>query len=285
MTRKNATKINLRKTRSKKQGGAKMPYVGPYYENPNAKLWDGVYKHNSKKVEEAFKEGADVNMKNDDGSWFLLVASGNGNARIVNLLLEKGIDVNITDDYNNTALSTAVRNAEYDVVELLLEKGADINKKNDDGDTPLIHAINFEDYDMVELLLEHPDIEYDINTQILAEELTPEDEDQNGIPYLIEYYLHEKNEIKENKINTIKELSNYKRRNIPSLSTLAYHQTPSAVDTYINLNPGTINRPCGKLGGKRRTRKSKRPYGRLGGKRRTRNSKRPKKTNITRSKK
>ena len=33
--------------------------------------------------------------------------------------------------------------------------------------------------------------------RLLAEELTPEDEDQNGIPYLIEYYLHEKNEIKE----------------------------------------------------------------------------------------
>ena len=253
----------FRKTRSKKQGGAKMPYVGPYYENPSAKLWDGVYKNNYKKVEEAFKEGADVNMKNDNGVWFLLVASGHGNVRMVNLLLEKGIDVNITDDYNNTALSTAVRNANHDVVELLLEKGADINKKNDDGDTPLIHAIKSEDYDMVDLLLKRPDIEYDINTLILAENLTSEDEEQNGIPYLIEYYLHEKNEIKEKKDDNIKELSNYKRRNIPSLSTLAYHQTPSALDTHINLNPGTINRPYGtlrrhgKLGGKRKTNKSK----------------------------
>ena len=237
-----------------------MPYVGHYYEDPSAKLWDGVYKNNYKKIEEAFKEGADVNMKNDNGVWFLLVASGHGNARTVNLLLEKGIDVNITDDYDytNTALSTAVINAKYDVVELLIEKGADINKENNNGDTPLIHAIRFEDYDMVELLLEHPDIEYDINTLILAEELTPEDEDQNGIPYLIEYYLHEKNEIKENKINTIKELSNYKRRNIPSLSTLAYHSSPTDVDTIFNQQLLGMNRPYGKLGGKRRTRKSKR---------------------------
>ena len=122
----------------------KMPYVGHYYEDPSAKLWDGVYKNNYKKIEEAFKEGADVNMKNDNGVWFLLVASGHGNARTVNLLLEKGIYVNITDDYdynNNTALSTAVINAKYDVVELLIEKGADINKENNKGDTPLIHAI------------------------------------------------------------------------------------------------------------------------------------------------
>ena len=192
-----------------------MPYVGHYYEDPSAKLWDGVYKNNYKKIEEAFKEGADVNMKNDNGVWFLLVASGHGNARTVNLLLEKGIDVNITDDYdynNNTALSTAVINAKYDVVELLLEKGADINKENNKGDTPLIHAIRFEDYDMVQLLLEHPyiNIELDVDTNKelrlarlarLAEELTPEDEEQNGIPYLIENYIENyiemKNQIKK----------------------------------------------------------------------------------------
>ncbi|MDC1151382.1 ankyrin repeat domain-containing protein [Pelagibacteraceae bacterium] len=266
MSRKTPVKRNLRKTRSKKQGGAKMPYVGRYYENPNAKLWDGVYKNNYKKVEEAFKEGADVNMKNDNGVWFLLVASGHGNARMVNLLLEKGIDVNITDefDYNNTALSTAVMNAKYDVVELLLEKGADINKENNNGDTPLMHAIRFEDYDMVEFLLEHPDIniELDVDTNKelrLAEELTPEDEEQNGIPYLIEDHILTKNEIKKQKDDNIKELSNYKRDNIPSLSTLAYQQTPSAVNEYLNLNPYTINRPHGKLGGKRRTLKFKRP--------------------------
>ena len=259
------SKKRIRKTRSKKQGGAKLPYVGPYYEDPNAKLWDGVYKNYYKKVEQAFKEGADVSMKNDNGVWFLLVASANGNARMVNLLLEKGIDVNITDedDYNNTALSTAVRNANYDVVELLLEKGADINKENTAGDTPLIHAINFEDYDMVELLLEHPDINIELdlatNKELrLAENLTPEDEEQNGIPYLIEDYIVTKNKIKEHKYKNIKQISNYKRPNISSLKTITYHQGPSALDTYINLNPGTINRPYGKLGGKRRTRKYKR---------------------------
>lgn len=259
----NKSKKKFRKTRSKKQGGAKMPYVGPYYENPSAKLWDGVYNNDYKMVESAFKEGADVNIKNDNGAWFLLVASENGNARMVNLLLEKGIDVNITDDYNNTALSTAVRNAKYDVVELLLEKGADINKKNDDGDTPLIHAINFGDIDMVELLLEHPDInielDLDTNKELrLAEELTPEDEEQNGIPYLIETYIETKNQIKKQKDDNIEELSNYKRPNISSLKTMAYHQSPTDVDTIFNQQLLGMNRPYGKLGGKRRTRKYKR---------------------------
>ena len=258
------SKKRIRKTRSKKQGGAKMPYVGPYYENPSAKLWDGVYKNNYKKVEEAFKEGADVNMKHDNGVWFLLVASGHGNARTVNVLLEKGIDVNITDDYNfnnNTALSIAVINAKYDVVELLLEKGADINKENNDGDTPLIHAIKFEDYDMVQLLLEHPDInielDLDTNKELrLAEEMTPEDEEQNGIPYLIENYIVTKNQIKKQKDDNIEELSNYTRPNISSLKTMAYHPSPTDVDTIFNQQLLGMNRPYGKLGGKRRTRKS-----------------------------
>ena len=151
---------------------------------------------------------------------------------------------------------------DYDKVENALKNGANVNAKNDAGDTPLIHAINFGDIDMVYLLLERPDIdiELDVDTNKelrLAEELTPEDEEQNGIPYLIEDYIVKKNQIKKQKDDNIKELSNYKRPNISSLKTMAYHQGPSALDTYINLNPGTIKRPYGKLGGKRRTRKSK----------------------------
>ena len=258
----NKSKKKIRKTRSKKQGGAKMPYVGPYYETPSAKLWDGVYENDYKKVEEAFKEGADVNIKNDNGSWFLLVASENGNARMVNLLLEKGIDVNITDDYdynnnNNTALSTAVINAKYDVVELLIEKGADINKENNKGYTPLIHAIRFEDYDMVQLLLEHPYINIEHYVDTIFNQLRVVEE-VTWIPYLIEKYIETRDQIKKQKDDNIEELSNYTRPNISSLKTMAYHSSPTKVDTIFNLQLLGMNRPYGKLGGKRRTRKSKR---------------------------
>ena len=232
-----------------------MPYVGHYYEDPSAKLWDGVYKNNYKKIEEAFKEGADVNMKNDNGVWFFIVASGHGNARTVNVLLEKGIDVNIRDDYNfnnNTALSIAVINAKYDVVELLIEKGADINKENNKGDTPLIHAIRSEDYNMVQLLLEHPyiNIEHYVDTifnqlRVVAEVTL--------IPYLIEKYIETRDQIKKQKDDNIEEIIKSYTTHISSLKTMAYHLSPTALDTYINLNPGTIIRPYGKLGGRRRT--------------------------------
>ena len=151
---------------------------------------------------------------------------------------------------------------DYAKVENALNNGANVNAKNDDGDTPLIHAINSGDIDMVQLLLDHPDIDIELDVEknkelSLAEELTPEDEEQNGIPYLIEDYIVTKNKIKEHKYKNIKQISNYKRPNISSLKTMAYHHGPSALDTHINLNPGTINRPYGKLGGKRKTQRRK----------------------------
>ena len=135
-----------------------------------------------------------------------------------------------------------------------------MNAQNKDGDTPLIRAIKLEDIDMVYLLLEDPNINIELDVKRnkelrLAEDLTPDGEEQNGIPYAIEDYIETKNKIKKQKDDNIKELSNYKRPNISSLKTMTYYQAPSALDTYINLNPGTINRPYGKLGGKRRTRK------------------------------
>lgn len=163
----NKSKKRFRKTRSKKQGGAKMPYVGPYYQSPGIKLWDGVYKNDYKMVEEAFKEGADVNYKNDNGQWFLFVAVENDNVRMVNLLLEKGVDVNVTNDYNNTALFTAAINGREDVVKLLLEKGADINKANIDGETILMGAINYDEEEVIKILLAYDEegVRVDLNAR------------------------------------------------------------------------------------------------------------------------
>ena len=148
-------------------------------------------------------------------------------------------------------------------VEEALNNGANANAKNKDGDTPIRCAIISGNIYMVELLLEHPDIsielDLDTNKELrLAEELTPEDEEQNGIPYLIENYIETKNQIKKQKNNNIEELSNYTRPNISSLKTMAYHSSPTDVDTIFNLQLLGMNRPYGKLGGKRRTRKSKR---------------------------
>ena len=159
-------------------------------------------------------------------------------------------------------LFKAIEADDPDKVEKALNNGALVNAQNEDGDTPLIHAINYGYYYMVQLLLDHPDIDIELDVEKnkelrLAEELTPEDEEQNGIPYLIEDYIVTKNKIKEHKYKNIKQISNYKRPNISSLKTMAYHQSPTDVDTIYNLQLLGMNRPYGKLGGKRKTRKAK----------------------------
>ena len=102
-------------------------------------------------------------------------------------------------------LFDAIDISDYDKVENALNNGANVNAQNKDGDTPLIHAIKLEDIDMVYLLLERPDIDIkldvDTNKELqLAEDLwenmTPEDQEENGIPYAIEDYIVTKKEKK-----------------------------------------------------------------------------------------
>ena len=189
-----------------------------------------------------------------------------GNIDKVENALKNGANVNAKNDAGDTPLIRAINFGDIDMVELLLEyPNINVNAKNDAGDTPLIRAFTTSDndttydtkYEMVQLLLDQPGIEFDINTVILAEKEEEDDQDQGGIPYLIENYIETKNKIKKQKDDNIKELSNYKRPNISSLKTMTYQMQPSALDTYINRNPGTMNRPYGKLGGKRKTRKIK----------------------------
>lgn len=75
-----------------------------------------------------------------------------------------------------------------------------MNARNKDGDTPLICAITSDNiiydtkYDVIELLLENG-ADVTNEEQSLAEDLEEDDQDQSGIPYLIEYYI----EIKKKK--------------------------------------------------------------------------------------
>ena len=102
-------------------------------------------------------------------------------------------------------LFDAIGSYDYDEVENALNNGANVNALNNDGDTPLILAIKLEDIDMVYLLLERPDINIELdlatNKELqLAEDLwdnmTPEDQEENSIPYAIEDYIEKKLEKK-----------------------------------------------------------------------------------------
>ncbi len=124
-------------------------------------------------------EGADVNVKNNDGQTQLHYAASKGHKEIVELLLAHGAEVNIGGaDYNRTAAEFAMKSNHTDIVQLLVSKGADIpplhfalymkdetkarsliegdadvNRRTPYGTTPLNRAVVVGFKDIVELLI------------------------------------------------------------------------------------------------------------------------------------
>ena len=99
---------------------------------------------------------ADVNEESSLGA-ALHVASSDGHAEVVYLLLQRNADVNIrrTNDWKWTPLHFASANGHAKVVPLLLEHGADINAQSTTHSTPLKFASGIGHLEVVRLLLAH----------------------------------------------------------------------------------------------------------------------------------
>ena len=99
---------------------------------------------------------ADVNEESSLGA-ALHVASSNGHAEVVYLLLQRNANVNIrsTNCYKWTPLHFASENGHAKVVPLLLEHGADINAQSTLHNTPLKLASLYGYLEVVRLLLTH----------------------------------------------------------------------------------------------------------------------------------
>lgn len=63
-----------------------------------------------------------------------MIASQNGKAEIVRLLLDKGVGVNAEDEHGRTALMWASQKGRTEVVQLLLDKGANVNARHLNSD-------------------------------------------------------------------------------------------------------------------------------------------------------
>lgn len=166
------------------------------------------------------------------------------------------------------SLFDAINIGNIDEVDKVLKSGANVNAKNDAGDTPLICAITSDNiiyytkYDMVKLLLDQPNIEFNNDTVRLAEREEENDQDQGGIPYLIESYILAKNEIKNNRDKNIEEIREIAERmrklKIPPLTKLACEKLTDEQKQYIaRCSLGLNDDGSFGIGGKRKTRKSK----------------------------
>jgi hypothetical protein len=85
-------------------------------------------------------EGADVNVRGDEGARPLHFAAQEGHVDAVQVLVEVGAEVEAATADGDTPLHSAACQGHVAVVKTLVELGADIDASDADGDTPLHHA-------------------------------------------------------------------------------------------------------------------------------------------------
>jgi ankyrin repeat protein len=108
------------------------------------------------------EEGADVNNRNNDNLWTILICAVAENRIAIaeQLLGWHGIEINAADDILNTALHIAAERGRTRMVRLLLQHPEiQINPKNHMGWTPLSKAAFAGHIEVVRLLLERPELE------------------------------------------------------------------------------------------------------------------------------
>lgn len=74
---------------------------------------------------EYIKQGVSVDLVNQDGQSFVMLAAYNGHPELVKALAAEGADVNLLNDRNQSPLAGAIFKKEDAVIDALLEAGAD----------------------------------------------------------------------------------------------------------------------------------------------------------------
>jgi ankyrin repeat protein len=109
---------------------------------------------NAPEPRDAAADGADVNVRNADGSTPLQWAVFEGNADEVRRLIKAGADVNLANNYGATPMGLAAEVAHTQILELLLDAGADVESPNGDGMTALLAVARTGNVEAAKLLLE-----------------------------------------------------------------------------------------------------------------------------------
>lgn len=79
--------------------------------------------------------GANVNVRNEQGKTPLHGAAVGGHVEAAEALLDKGADLNAKDESGETPLAKTCVHGQKAVAKLLIDRGADMSSKNNEGDT------------------------------------------------------------------------------------------------------------------------------------------------------
>src|SRR5207245_2890679 len=103
----------------------------------------------TKAVQAALANGAEVNAKNEIGVSALWIAVSNGKSEVIELLVKHGADVNVRDGiWYMTPLSMSIGKTKLDIAKLLIKSGAK------DVDAALFSAASLGNESMVKMILE-----------------------------------------------------------------------------------------------------------------------------------
>jgi len=109
-------------------------------DGETALMWAALRRHTDI-VLLLLEYNADPNIQNITyGGTGLMIASGKGNEILVKAMLEHGADVEIKDRNGSTALFSAVQSGNKEIVKMLIDAGNKINVKSNYGLTPLYIA-------------------------------------------------------------------------------------------------------------------------------------------------
>ncbi len=99
-------------------------------------------------------DGADLNLKNEQGDTALHLAVSEGRHEMVSWLLKSGADVNPRDGLSRTPLHLAAQTGDTDLVAMLLAHGADLNATDSNGQTAVHVAASHGQLPVVQALLQ-----------------------------------------------------------------------------------------------------------------------------------
>ena len=134
----------------------KVDVNAPQGDGTTALHW-AAYKDDFEMAKMLLAAGASVKAVTRIGAITpLFMASKNGSAPMIEILLKAGADANATDEHGTTALMTAAASGSTEAVKLLIDHGADVNaKEGTHGQTALMFAAALNRDAAIRILLEH----------------------------------------------------------------------------------------------------------------------------------
>lgn len=142
-----------------------------------------------KTLENALKNGIDLNSKFYRGRTLLHYVVKKNNKSFIRLLIKMGINPNICDDDYNTPLHYGISRNNYVAVKELIKRGADVNIPGEFDQAPLHTAVLTGNLDIIKLLLENgADLSQVDERNLTAIDYAKDEKDEKIIIFLEKNY-------------------------------------------------------------------------------------------------